>query len=117
MFRFFKSAESLEKELRDWFIEDSVRLLGESERNKCVEHGQTKQTQYLVEDIATVLIDKRITADLDMKAGHFALLPTPQESAWTKKGLSILEAFLKAKGWKVECDAQGYYKIREPFSQ
>jgi hypothetical protein len=94
-----------------------VRLLGESERNKCVEHGQTKQTQYLVEDIATFLMDKQISAAWDMKVGHSALLPTTQESAWTKKGLRILEAFLKAKGWKVEPDDKGYYKLCEPFSQ
>ena len=113
MFRFFKSAESLEKELREWFIEDSVRILGESERNKCVEHGQIKETQYLVDDIATDLINKRI--DAPMEAKLFGTVPTPRDAAWRKKGLRILEAFLRAKGWKVERDAEGYYKLSEPF--
>jgi hypothetical protein len=75
------------------------------------------QTRDLVEHIATNLINKQIDAQRDMKVGFYQLLPTRKESARIKRGLRILEAFLKAKGWRMKRDAEGRYKLCEPFSQ
>lgn len=110
MFGFFKSACTLEKELREWFIEDSVRILGESERQQCAEHATGKDVRYLVEDIASNLLNE--FRDRDAQSRIFGIQLSRHDRAHFDRGRRLLQNFVNSKGWRLERDSEGRYIIK-----
>jgi hypothetical protein len=116
MFGFLKSSETLEKELRAWFLEDELRVRGdtEPERQEIREYVAGKELRYLVEDVATDLLNKEQEAPMEAKL--FGMKVSASEAAHRKRGLHLLKAFLKAKAWTIERDREGYYKLKTPVA-
>lgn len=109
MFESLKSVETLEKNLRKWHVEDAVRCLGESSRPECVRHADSLTLNELVEEVATC-------TRFELKDSEFRLrmiggAPKVLDHAHNAKGLRLARAIAKAKGWRLQLDAEGYYKV------
>jgi|SRR5579883_3131538 len=112
MFGFFKSSDALEKELRDWSIQDEIRVRGDTEveRQEIREYIRTKELRNLVEDIATDLLNNEMQAHRQF----FGTASPAGEEAHRKRGRKLLNALLNAKNWRVDRDGEGYYKLKPP---
>ena len=121
MFAFLKSIATLEKELRCWFLEDQLRTQlkynqimgkaeGVAERAEIVADVYSIRDQHLVEQIATDLLPR--LRDEPMEAKIFGIKPPRADIDHRAKGLRLLRAFVKAKDWRLECDANGCYKVK-----
>lgn len=102
MFESFKSTKTLEKELRTWLVNDTVRILGESERKNAVELANSKSEQELAIKVMSISLSLWADHQNDRMAGGKA---TPfSEVLHYTKGNKLAHAFAKAKCWELECE-------------
>jgi hypothetical protein len=102
MFESFKSAKILEKELRAWLVNDTVRILGEPERNNAAELANSKDERELVAEVMSLSLSLRADQKNDwMATGKVAPF---SEVLRCIKGNKLAHAFAKAKGWELVCE-------------
>jgi hypothetical protein len=102
MFESFKSAKTLEKELRAWLVNDTVKILSESERNNAVELANSKGERELVTEVMSLSLSLHADHQNDwMATGKAAPF---SEVLHCTKGNKLAHAFAKAKGWELECE-------------
>ena|SRR5436309_6741128 len=98
MFNFFKSTENLERELRQWVIDDSVFRLG-IERNEAQEFINDLDIKEVLKKVAETAYYGTQTAKM-MRALSGAT-PSAREQLFFLKGIKLVQDFAKRKGWKV----------------
>ena len=109
MFEWLMSVEMLERRLREWHVKDTVRILGESSRESNVEYADSMGLKELVEDVAT-----NTTTELELFEESRRLVgrwPKVSDQEHQAKGLRLARGIAKAKGWRLQRNAEGYYKV------
>ena len=111
MFEFLKSTRTLERNLRDWLVEDIVRRCGESARANAISISEMHERDVLEHAASTVMTWKGNGEFNRVALGQAQ--PLSEVLHWTQ-GLRLVNAFAKAKGWRITCSgspSSGYLCI------
>lgn len=109
MFESLKSTKTLEREMRSWLIENSVRIAGESIREDARAVAEMADERELLVKVANEVMALREDGQTSRLFGGPAQ-PLSDVLRWTK-GLRLIQAFAKAKGWKIEPDPVKGYRV------
>ncbi len=110
MFGFLKPAQGLEKDLRDWYAKDYVRIHGEQARTEAVEYASSKRVQYLIEDVMNSIVTRMSRAEGSLRLS--GKKPSASDLSNWKSGMQLAEAVAKANGWRLEPDEEGCIKAK-----
>jgi hypothetical protein len=94
MWEFLKSAEAIEKELRNWKFEDCMRVMPPSESEEWREYYRTMDIQQLVAEVVGNCVNGLLMGGLmrGLNGSEF-------DSGHLLKGQTLAESLAKKKGW------------------
>lgn len=110
MFNFLKSTESLEAALREWALEDCMRLMDASERSEWERYYADRQILELAEEVAAKCVSELHSAEMFMKLN--GTVPNLRDNWRYTKGAQLVRDIAKRRCWKVEFEGSAAFGFR-----